>query len=711
MLSDFGNILWWWFFIFIIGLGFLPTAMVIFGRFFDKGYLFAKVIGILFSSYLVWLLASLKLLPFFRESVFLVLVFGLALNLLLFVKNKEKFKLDRSFLIILSGEEFLFLGALVAWGLVRGFQPDIQGLEKFMDFGFVNSALRSKFMPPPDIWFAGKSINYYYFGHFIAAFLTKLSGLDSAITYNLMIATLFSFTFSLAFSITGNLFYLLTKEKSLRFSFGKSYLLVFAGLASSVLVSLGANLHPAFYNVKMSLLKIPYCDGASFYWYPNATRYIGYCPDVEDKTIHEFPSYSFVVSDLHGHVSDLPFVFLFIALLLNLFLSLKENNRNRFLPFLFSPLLSIMYMTNQWDFPIYLLALGLTLLAGYSYHHKLREAFFKTALTCFLVIVAVIPLILPFQLGFESIAKGVALVNSRSRFYQLLILWGAPWALGVLFISYLFGKEIVSLVKRVFRKVPKTLNFNLKTLPAADSFALILFAVATFLIIIPEIIYLKDIYIASYHRANTMFKLTYQSFVMFSLLSGYIMFRVASQIKRVLVRKTVSFLFFLIFSSLAVYPLYSIKGYYGDLKKENYKGLYGLNFLKREYPGDYEAINWLNKNIKGQPVVLEAVGDSYTDYNRVSMATGLPTVQGWLVHEWLWRGSFDEPGKRSGEVKTIYESSNINQVKELLKKYEVKYVFISKLEKQKYPQLNEAKFEKIGKKVFKSGEASVYELF
>lgn len=699
MFSDFETVLVWWFFIFILGLVFLPTARKIFHKFFDKGYLFAKVIGILFSSYLVWLLSSLKILPFFRETILLVLIFGSLINIFL-TRKAKKTKPDRVLLIVWVGEELLFFGALVAWSLIRGFQPDIQGLEKFMDFGFVNSILRSKYMPPPDIWFAGKTINYYYFGHFITAFLTKLSGLDSAVTYNLMIATLFSFTFSLTFSITSNFLYFLTKEKTFNLpKVNKPYLIFFAGFTSAVLVSLGANLHPAFYNLKMGLLKEPYCDNSSFYWYPNATRYIGYCPDVDDKTIHEFPSYSFIVSDLHGHVSDIPFVLLFLALMFTLFVYLKEKGKNSslfnsefLLLYLLIPfILTVMYMTNQWDFPIYLLVLGLTLFLGHLGKLNWKEAFKKSFILGLTATLAVIPLVLPFQLNFESIAKGIGFVRSHSLFYQLLILWGAPWFLGTSLIIYLVNKK-------------KGLSFP-------DSFVLILFGVATFLIIIPEIIYLKDIYIASYHRANTMFKLTYQSFIIYSLLSGFIMFRVVSQINNVLIKKITTFLFFSIFVLLSIYPLYSVKGYYGELAKNNYKGIYGLNFLKKNYPDDFEAINWLNKNIKGQPVILEAVGDSYTDYNRVSMATGLPTIQGWLVHEWLWRGSFDEPGKRASEVKTIYESASISQTKELLEKYFVKYVFVSGLEREKYSQLNESKFEQMGKKVFEKGKTSIYELF
>ena len=88
------------------------------------------------------------------------------------------------------------------------------------------------------------------------------------------------------------------------------------------------------------------------YWYPNATRFIPF-------TIHEFPIYSFVVSDLHGHVLDIPFVLLTIATIFTLFIGKKI----KFIHLVFiSFLLAIMYMTNAWDGLIYML-LGLMFLA------------------------------------------------------------------------------------------------------------------------------------------------------------------------------------------------------------------------------------------------------------------------------------------------------------------------------------------------------------
>ncbi|NLZ52421.1 MAG: hypothetical protein GX892_04615, partial [Thermoanaerobacteraceae bacterium] len=130
------------------------------------------------------------------------------------------------------------------------------------------------------------------------------------------------------------------------------------------------------------------------------------------------------------------------------------------------------------------------------------------------------------------------------------------------------------------------------------------------------------------------------------------------------------------------------------------EGLDGLAFLKKEYPDDYELIYWLRENIQGQPVVLEANGDSYTYNCRISMATGLPTIQGWFTHEWLWRGDLNAVQNRIDDVKIIYESDDVNATKELLQKYQVEYIVIGKLEYSKFPDLNDDKLISLGTVVF-----------
>ncbi len=689
MVSDFLIIFSWWFLLSILGLTNFPLTWYFFRRFFDLGYIFSKILAILIVSYLVWLISSLKLLPFSAVSIWLVLITLTLLNLLITRKYKKELIKDlRKSIKFLLLEESLFFIALTFWSLIRGFQPDINGLEKFMDFGFINSILRSEYFPPADIWQSGETINYYYFGHLVAAVLTKFSGMKSAITYNLMLATIFGFSFVGVFSLTANLVSQIKSKVLKKISWRT---IMIAGLLSALLFTLGGNLHTAAWHL------LPAIKGDSqFYWYPDATRFIGYNPPVEDKTIHEFPIYSFVVSDLHGHVSDIPFVLLLLGLLSAFLISCQQKGGFTFyvLRFLL-PLaltLAVMYMTNSWDFPIYFLITGSTIFYLNYLKSKWRfETFLNTGIYSLAILFLTIIFSLPFHLNFRQIAQGVALVNAHSFWWQLLVLWGYQWVLCLSFVIFLF-------LKRKFADHRPLIT---------DIFILVLLIVAFTLIVIPEIAYVKDIYIPSFHRANTMFKLVYQSFMLYALASGYIIARLALGIKRKLLKAGFLAICFLLFSGVLVYPYFAIKGYYGDLKI--YRGLDGLTFLERRYPEDFQTLQWLDKNVKGQPILLEAVGDSYTEYNRLSMASGLPTVEGWLVHEWLWRGGFDEPGKRAADVKIIYESGNIEEVKNLINKYEIDYIYIGEMEKQKY-QVNEEKSEDLGEIVFQVGNSKLYKI-
>lgn len=273
---------------------------------------------------------------------------------------------------------------------------------------------------------------------------------------------------------------------------------------------------------------------------------------------------------------------------------------------------------------------------------------------------------------------------------------------------------------------------HIKKLLETDIFVFLLIILGTILIILPEFIYLKDIYPAHY-RANTMFKLVFQSFIMLSIASGYIIIRIISSFKIQVTRwafdyrpyksrlsfpKTsfkkklfvISYLLSVIvlLSLVLTYPYLAIKSYYGDLKTQ--KPLDGTAYFKTLNSSDYEAISWINKNIKGQPVTLEAQSDSYTDFARISANTGLPTVLGWTVHEWLWRGTYDIPAPRIADVEAIYKTPDIKTARNLLKKYDVKYVYVGTLEYQKYPALVESKFQSLGKIIYKNQGAKIYQI-
>jgi uncharacterized membrane protein len=301
--GDFFPFILWWAVIGVCGLVFLPAGISIFKNLNDKGYLFSKTLGILSAAYLLWLLSSLKILAFGSIGAYVcLLVIALSIFSVSVFKTQfiQFFKSPENVSLVIL-EETLFFVCLLFWTILRGQKPEINGLEKFMDFGFINSIIRSPYAPPTDMWMAGSPINYYYFGQYIAAFLTVLTGIKAAITYNLMMATVFAFTFVLSFSLVFNIirsFHPIVKKPIKKNVYKSSklpgqYAALTGGLIGAFAVSMAGNLHSVIYSVIIPAVQKlnNYTGEQKAYWFPDATRYIGYNPPTNDKTIHEFPLY------------------------------------------------------------------------------------------------------------------------------------------------------------------------------------------------------------------------------------------------------------------------------------------------------------------------------------------------------------------------------------------------------------------------------------
>ena len=99
------------------------------------------------------------------------------------------------------------------------------------------------------------------------------------------------------------------------------------------------------------------------------------------------------------------------------------------------------------------------------------------------------------------------------------------------------------------------------------------------------------------------------------------------------------------------------------------------------YPGDADAITWINYHISGTPTILEASTNPYQWYSRISIYTGLPTVLGWGSHETQQRYP-DEIYPRQSDVSAMYTlgSSNADLVLTLLHHYQVRYVYVGQVE-------------------------------
>ncbi len=735
--GDFIFFLQWWLAIFILGIIFMPTASVLFKSFHDKGYIFSKTLGIGVAGFIMWLAASFHIMKFNTASVILSVVFAAIMNavLLIFLLRKRKDRSDPQSRKPLSGgftekalgsmitEELLFFGLFLFFLYIRGFKPEAYGTEKFMDYGFMTTMMRSEYMPPRDLWFSGTSINYYYVGQYIATFLTRLCFVKVSSGYNLMLMMTGAFAVLLPYSIVFNLISRLLSDRGKK----SSWLPGLSGLIGGAAVCVAGNMHYPIYAWLMPRLqKLRGLKEPKKYWFPDATRYIGYNPETHDKTIHEFPSYSFILGDLHAHVINLLFVLTLLGILLA-WLFTRERFEDDHPPIwkeIFQPamfalafLIGLFHMTNFWDFPIYFVVSGaIILFSNMVVYNFKRRALVITGLQGVFIFALSWLVCLPFTLKFDQISTSVCWAVAHTPLYQLLVLWGLPISMVLGFLIFLIAgyqrknkKEGLSQEEK--RKGP-VYRF-MESLGAPDLFVLTIGLCAIGLILLPEIVYVQDIYSGDYKRANTMFKLTYQAYIMFGISFGYLFIRLL-RFGETVWQRVYTMIGLILFTCTLFYAGNAVKAWFGNIfDTSGYKGLDASAFMEKEMPDDYPAIQWLNENVDGLPVTLEAPGDSYTDYERVSVMTGLPTLLGWHTHEWLWKSDVSLLDERTEDIQTIYTSEDEALVRDLIKQYHIEYIYVGRLEKEKYTKVNDELLKGLGEVVYDSQEstAKAYETY
>jgi len=732
----------WWFTVFCLGIIYIPLSGLLFSRLNDKGYLFSKTIGIAFSGYLMWMLSALKIMKFTTASCIVTAGIGLIINIIIFVyarvksKQEEKFLNDylkKEKLVTFLLEELLFLSVFMFFTYIRGFKPEAYGTEKFMDYGFMTTMMRSEYMPPQDFWFSGTTLNYYYVGQFMATYLTRLSFVEVSHGYNLMLMMTGAFCFVLPFSLAYNLMikygYLINKKSQIS--------AVISGLLAALAVCVAGNMHYPIYRFIIPAIKkiSGQSNVSNFYWFPDATRYIGYNPETNDKTIHEFPSYSFVLGDLHAHVINIIFVLTVLALLLSwLFGQTRRSNDNKIAAKeIFNPtiialgfFIGLFHTTNFWDYPIYYVVSGaIILFSNMVICNFKKKAYFLTGFQGIAVIVLAKIFSLPFSLQFDKISASVLPSENHTPFYQFMVLWGLPIiTVSVFFIITIldytedkkFYKKGKKKEKTKFESIGNLLSTYMDYLTATDLYIITIGLCAIGLTILPEVVYVKDIYSGDYKRANTMFKLTYQAFIMFGICFGYIFVRLIRYGKKT-GQRIIATVSLIVFSLTLPYCVNAVKAWYGNIfDRSGYKGIDATIFMKDAFEDDYLATKWLNENVTGTPVVLEANGYSYTDYQRVSVITGLPTVFGWYTHEQLWKSSPDRTNdfvveqlnSRAADIETIYTSQDERLVKELIQKYNISYIYVGPLEEEKYRYINHDLIKSMGDIVFENPDSYEY---
>ena len=446
-------ILLWWMVVTLIGLVAWPMTFLAFPHLRDRGYGFARGIGLLTVAYIAWIVPSLRLAINDLPLILLVLVLVAGFNLWLAHRHRRRliaFWQEQKDLILLY--EGLFTLAYLFFVFIRMLNPDLwqpwNGGEKFMEIAYLNATVRTPYFPPYDPYFAGGTINYYYWGYQIVNVLIKLTGITPTVAFNLAVPTLFALTVVAAAGLGYDMVAWAGKRRAFQ-----------AGLLAAAFVALLGNLdglgvilrnlaqvsqspfHSHFpwletwVNALIGWSKV-LAHEASLpkydYWAPS--RVIPY-------TINEFPYWSFLFADLHPHMMGIPFTIIVLGMAFNIIAGARrfwfsEGLGAGLLQYLVLPLgLGALAVINTWDLPTYL---GILALAFFLRQWRARPRInwllwgFQTASVALLAYLLFRPFFAHYA---PTAASGVGWAPQKTPLGKWLNIWGFWYFLAVTFLA------------------------------------------------------------------------------------------------------------------------------------------------------------------------------------------------------------------------------------------------------------------------------------
>ena len=811
------DILAWLIALWALSLVGFPIASTVcgLGRLADRGWAVSRVLALLALAWVTWIGGTLGIIPNSAAGIAAVLVImGLAAAWLAYRQRAELLDFVRRRWAVVGVTELTFLAIFAFWALVISEVPAINHTEKPMDFGILNAVANADRFPPEDQWLSGHSIAYYYGGHYVAAMLSTLTGVPTDKAYNLAVATIPAM---LAAGIVGLVY------NVLRMAGARAFPALGAGILTAFGITMLGNLSGVlelayvrgvggdwFWNwVAVKGLEAPAGgDGwlpDGFWWWWRGTRVIDTLTETGtslDYTITEVPVFSFLLGDLHAHVSALPFVTLALTLTLALVASpiapgLRWLRRRPGEAAALALTLGSLAFINAWDFPLYVAIAAMAAIACWSAWRinrsepgtdssgaastaTLGRATGRAVLLALGLVAAGVALFLPFYQSFDSQAGGIFPVTGpATRPFLFLVVMGVPaflagalvgrslLALGSptagkrllaapvaafsaapLFIWLLAVAVLVSLRPeettladglvwhRLVLAVPLLVMGGLAAycaLVLAASrrpmqwlvFALILAAAGFYLLAGAELFRIVDLF---GNRMNTVFKVYYQAWILLGIAGGvgiyYIVagpYRLRPSDYRAPLFRALGIAWAGLAAGLilasAYYPVAAVLdrtewfrdgGGFGD------NTLAGLDFLRRSDHGEYDAIRWLNDEAEPGRIV-EAVGDGYSNYGRISGTTGRATVLGWEGHQQQWRGDDSAFAGRSHDVATIYQGTDGAETRRLLELYGVRWVVVGPREREAYgDEVDERMEEWIDEgwltPAFSSDDVAIYEV-
>jgi YYY domain-containing protein len=110
---------------------------------------------------------------------------------------------------------------------------------------------------------------------------------------------------------------------------------------------------------------------------------------------------------------------------------------------------------------------------------------------------------------------------------------------------------------------------------------------------------------------------------------------------------------------------------------------------------DRRAIEWLQEHVVGTPVIAEASVPPYRWGSRIATYTGLPTIVGWDWHQKQQRAALSSEvvDWRLLDLRNLYNVRDTAYAEEILRRYQVGYIYVGALERAYYDAEGLHKFD------------------
>ncbi len=780
---QFVTVLLWWLLLALLGWMALPWLQLAFPDLRLQGYGFGRIVGLLFWAYPAWLLAALRLVTHTRALLWGILALWLGATALL---ARSRWPALKAWVAAkwrdLLRVELVFGVLFLGWTLVRYLNPDlfhpVAGGEKPMDFAYLNAVIKSRWFPPYDPWFAGGSMNYYYFGFVLIGTLVEALGIIPSSAYNLAIPTLFAMTGVGGYTLASNL--VRGDDRRARHAglWGVLFTVVLGNLGELRLLFEGlaevGDLHfeslipgyrmlmsaaVGFWKVVVRGAQLPF---RSEWWYWNATRVVEIKPNEQVPPINEFPAFTFLYGDLHAHAMALPLTQVALGIALQWAArkvsDVKEQVARNLLSS-FNPVTLVLAAlvagalraTNTWDYPTYLLLMSLGYLLPVLSDLCLGEG--EAPRTAWRALHLAVPVVLfllaellfrPYTARYAAAYTNIEpWQGARTPLNDYLVMHGqfllplallavgsllprlrrwrderASWmSLGIVGVGVL----LLTLVLLALGVQAAWVAVPLGTMAALLSLADIerprrqtlwlWVGTALALTLMVEVIVLKG----DIGRMNTVFKFYLQVWILLATATAVAMdallhtvlwaeseaalatrprlIRAVAKNRHSLGDALIGVLLVVVLAA-ALYPFFAIPAKVGDRWAESAPHtLDGAAFIPHatQYENggmaslapDAAVIRWLQDNVEGSPVIMEAQATrEYLWGNRMSVYTGLPSVVAWRWHQAQQRmvmpsGTVEA---RQQDVRDFYNTPNPDYAWTILQKYAVEYVILTPYE-------------------------------